>query len=375
MRRAALLGLLLLLVLASPARAGELIDRAVAGLASDNVYVDPDADPSLSDAEAAALRDRIAARGRGADVRRRAPAAIRDEAGGDPAEALRLIVGQVRRRGTYAIVAGRTLRAGATEGVLPRGAAGEAADEAIAAAGGDPELATLLDGLVDRIGTARAEAADGGSDGGGAGTGGLVLLGLVGAGAAGLLVARRRRRRARRGRVRGGQARTPATTSSRSATTSARSTSTPRCPAPTRRRRADYDHAVERYTAAEETWEAARRPADLAPVGEALEEGRWAMASAKARFAGDDAARAPAAVLLRPAPRAVVARRGLVAAVRRAARGPGLRGRCRCASRTATTRTCARSSATASASRTGRPGRRTRRSPAASTAAGCCRAS
>ncbi len=61
-------------------------------------------------------------------------------------------------------------------------------------------------------------------------------------------------------------------------------------------------------------------------MGEALEEGRWAMASAKARFARRDAARAPAAVLLRPAPRAVDARRRVVAAVRRAADGPGVRG-------------------------------------------------
>ena len=51
--------------------------------------------------------------------------------------------------------------------------------------------------------------------------------------------------------------------------------------------KADYDHAVTRYTEAEEQWERARRPTDLAPVSEALEEGRWAMASAKARFAGE----------------------------------------------------------------------------------------
>jgi hypothetical protein len=54
-----------------------------------------------------------------------------------------------------------------------------------------------------------------------------------------------------------------------------------------RQARADYDHAVARYTEAEELWERARTPQDLAPVGSALEEGRWAMASAKARFAGE----------------------------------------------------------------------------------------
>jgi hypothetical protein len=49
---------------------------------------------------------------------------------------------------------------------------------------------------------------------------------------------------------------------------------------------ADYDHAVARYTEADEQWKRSRSPRDLGPVGSALEEGRWAMASAKARFAG-----------------------------------------------------------------------------------------
>ena len=52
--------------------------------------------------------------------------------------------------------------------------------------------------------------------------------------------------------------------------------------------RADYEQAVEAYTRADEAWEVARRPQDLEPVGAALEEGRWAMASAKARFAGQE---------------------------------------------------------------------------------------
>ncbi len=52
--------------------------------------------------------------------------------------------------------------------------------------------------------------------------------------------------------------------------------------------RSDYEHAVQRYTEADERWEVAQRPGDLAPVGEALEEGRWAMASAKARMDGEE---------------------------------------------------------------------------------------
>jgi len=51
--------------------------------------------------------------------------------------------------------------------------------------------------------------------------------------------------------------------------------------------RADYERAVNAYDRADTAWEQARTPDDMRPVGEALEEGRWAMASAKARFAGD----------------------------------------------------------------------------------------
>ena len=82
MRRALLIAALLVLLAPAPARAGTLIDRAVTGLESDNVYVDPDADPTLTDAQADALRDRIAA-DRGPDVRRgRAARRSSNEAGG-----------------------------------------------------------------------------------------------------------------------------------------------------------------------------------------------------------------------------------------------------------------------------------------------------
>ncbi len=286
MRRAALLSLLLLLVLAPSARAGELIDRAVTGLASDNVYVDPDADPGLTPAEADALRDRIASAGAAPMFVIVAPQQIRGEAGGDPALALREIVNGVRKPGTYAIVAGRTLRAGATRGVLPEGAAGRAADEAIAAAGSDPDASAVLLGLVDRVGAARTEGADGGGDGGGSGSGGLILLGLAGAGAAVALVGRRKRRR--RDAAALAEAKRNARDDLVALGDDIRALDLDASmPGADPQARADYDHAVARYTAAEEQWERARMPEDLAPVGEALEEGRWAMASAKARFAGE----------------------------------------------------------------------------------------
>src|SRR5829696_8525376 len=111
MWRALLIAALLALLVPSQAQAGELIDRAVEGLRSDNVYVDPDADPTLSDAQVEALRDRISAAGAAPMYVVVAPEAIRGEAGGDAASALREIGNTLQRPGTYVIAAGRSVRA------------------------------------------------------------------------------------------------------------------------------------------------------------------------------------------------------------------------------------------------------------------------
>jgi hypothetical protein len=47
-----------------------------------------------------------------------------------------------------------------------------------------------------------------------------------------------------------------------------------------------YNQAVEAYDRANQVFEAARRPEDLAPVSETLEEGRYAMLAAKAHLEG-----------------------------------------------------------------------------------------
>ena len=103
--------LLMLLLVPAQAQAGELIDRAVAGLQTDNVYVDPDADPTLTEAQAAELRDRIAEKRAEPMYIVVAPEEIAREAGGDPTQALGRIGDANDRAGTYVIVAGRKLRA------------------------------------------------------------------------------------------------------------------------------------------------------------------------------------------------------------------------------------------------------------------------
>ena len=280
------LSLALLLLLPAPAQAGELIDRAVAGLEVDNVYVDPDAGSALTDAEAETLRDRIVSSGAAPMFVVVAPEEIRNEAGGEPGVALAQIANRVRQPGTYALVAGRTLRAGATEGVLPRGEAEQLADGAIEAAGTRPEVSEVLFAFTDRVGDARSDGGGSNGDGDGSGAGGYILLGLLGAGGVAVAVGRRRRRK--EAEVEFAEAKRNARDDLVALGDDIRALDLDvQMPNVDPQARADYDHAVTRYTEAEEQWEAARSPQDLAPVGSALEEGRWAMASAKARFAGD----------------------------------------------------------------------------------------
>ena len=91
--------------------------------------------------------------------------------------------------------------------------------------------------------------------------------------------------------------------------------------------REDYARAVEAYDRANRAFETARTPARArarrvgargGPLGDGVGQGAPR---------GPRAARAPRAVLLRPPPRPVGPRRGVVAARRRAPPGPGLRGR------------------------------------------------
>lgn len=59
--------------------------------------------------------------------------------------------------------------------------------------------------------------------------------------------------------------------------------------------RADYQHALDSYDTAKQRLDNAKRPEDLRPVSEALEDGRYAMTCVRARLAGEEipARRAP----------------------------------------------------------------------------------
>jgi hypothetical protein len=283
-----LLAVLVPLVLAPAARAGTIIDRAAQALANDPVYVDPDAEAKVSSAEADRIRQRISARQAGPMYVAILPDAAKNEAGGSVSGVMDELHRVMARPGTYAVVAGRSFDGDST---IVRGA-NNAAGEALSAHKSDGVAATLLD-FTDRVGRLRAggDSGSGGSGGGGSsgggpgGTGALILLGLVGAGGAALFVSRRRRRRAEDAEF--AEVKENARDDLVALGGDIRALDLDvEMPDVDPAARDDYARAVDAYDRANTTWERARRPEELEPVAAALEEGRYAMTSAKARLGG-----------------------------------------------------------------------------------------
>ncbi|MGZ4417255.1 MAG: hypothetical protein ACXVRV_03660, partial [Gaiellaceae bacterium] len=150
------------LALVPVAQAGPIIDRAVAALNSDPVYVDPAAELAPSSADQDGLRRKIDLAGAGPVYIAILPAAAEQEAGGSPDGVLQAIHDALGHKGTYAAVIGNHFRAGSD--VLQPGVAGRLATEALAAHRGEGVARTLLD-FVDRVASERTGS--GGGDGGG----------------------------------------------------------------------------------------------------------------------------------------------------------------------------------------------------------------
>ena len=288
--RVAISVLALALVVAAPAEAQSTLSRAADALRDTPVYVDPDAERALSEREATRLRELISERGAGPMYVVVLPASARDEAGGDPTASLREIAQEVREPGTYAGVIGDSFRAGSVGLDVP---AADLARDSLDAHAADGTFAVLQD-FVRRVGDARAgggAASDPRGDGGGGGfpVGLLLLLGVP---LAALLFMRNRRRRQEEE-----QARAELEDVSRLAREDLVALGEDiraldldvQMPGADTEGKGHYDQAVERYSEAEQALDRARRPEDIEAVTSALEEGRWAMAAAKAELAGETA--------------------------------------------------------------------------------------
>jgi hypothetical protein len=238
------------------------IDRAAEALRDDPVYVDPEAENALSPGEAEALRGRA-----DADVH---VAVLPASAGSAETIAKGL---RSRLGGSVAVLAGNRFR---VDGSARAEQAGTSAFETKS----DEGVAPVLLDFVDRESGARPLQDE---DDDGSGTGGLIVLGLAGAGGAALLVRRQRRRKAEAEEF--AEVKANARDDLVALGDDIRALDLDvEMPGVSPEVRADYEVAVNAYDTADDNWKRARRPRDLEPVGAALEEGRWAMGSAKARL-------------------------------------------------------------------------------------------
>ena len=287
MTRPLLLAVLAFALLAAPAAAqqapsGPLIDEAVTALRSSPVYVDPDAEEAISSSEERELERAIVDEGAGPMYVAIVPEAITDEAGGSAEQALRGIRAGVGQPGTYAIVAGSRFRAGSD--VLERGVAGRLATDAFEIRGDEGVLPTLKE-FASLVGEARRNGGEPPSEGPGTGGfGGLGLLALLGGGAA-LFAFSRSRRRRRETAAQVAELRETVNEDLAALGADIRALDLDiEMPDVDPAAKEDYGRAVDRYDHAERALDRASDPTDFAPIAEALEEGRWAMASAKARL-------------------------------------------------------------------------------------------
>jgi hypothetical protein len=258
------------------------LDKAAEALRSDPVYVDPDAERALSDAEADDLREAIRREDAGPLYVAILPGAAVDEAGGDAEAALREIAVAVDRPGTYGAVIGDSFRAGANGGVLPRGEAGSLATQAFEAKHDDGTAAVLED-FVRRVGEARAGERGGGEPSDGGFPAGLLALLAIPLALFGFSRWRRRKRE----QAELAQVREVARDDVIALGDDIRALDLDmEMPDADREAKQHYELAVERYTRASEALDRARRPEDVRPVTELLEEGRWAMEATRAEMEG-----------------------------------------------------------------------------------------
>jgi hypothetical protein len=265
--RALLLGLVVLLAAAPSAVAQDVVDRAIETLRSEQVYVDPGVagtTPEIADALRRQAQEQAP---------NRVFVAVMPAAAGDsPERVLDEIRDGVGKPGAYAILMDNRFRATGSDEAID---AANAAFEAHRAEG----PGAVLEDFIARAGS------DDGDGGGGAGSGALILLGLAGAGGAALAISRRRRRQREAEELAEvkDNARDDLVALGDDIRALDLDVQMPGLPDATR---ADYERAVNAYDRADTAWEQARSARDLQPVGEALEEGRWAMESTRARLEG-----------------------------------------------------------------------------------------
>jgi hypothetical protein len=267
---------------AVPAAAGTIIDTAAAALRQDRLYVAPGAEGPFGADEQEQIRQRLDQADTPIYIAI-LPDSVRQEVPGEdvnrvPYE-LRVATGEP---GTYAAVVGTRFRAGSTE---IGSEAGRIASTVAARHRTDPPTALLA--FIDEVEVAASgevPAADRSGGGGGFGSVPWLLL-LIGVGGVALLARSQYRRKE--------QARAEAEDLARVRQTVDEDITAygeqldrldPDLAALDEASREDFRRALDAYDLAKQRIAAARRPADVQGVSEALEDGRYALACVQARL-------------------------------------------------------------------------------------------
>ena len=289
--------LCLLVGLAGPAAAGPWVDRAAGSLRDDPLYVNASARPTLTPAEAEQVRARLAIAGTPVFVAV-LPGRARGEAGGDVNQLAALVAASVGRPGTYLVVAGG--EEGAASDAVARGAA---ASQARAAFRRHPEPAAATMDFIGRVEhaagrppatTSPPQPPPGQQDTDG-NTVLVVLLAIAGVVTVAVLLALTLENRSERRSIRSRTELSEAKAVSQEDLTALaddlrnldvnlhadEATGNPQAVS-------QYTRAYEYLERAEQEFEQAKAPGDLARVSSALESGRFAMASARAQFERHD---------------------------------------------------------------------------------------
>ncbi|GGO85569.1 hypothetical protein GCM10012280_19650 [Wenjunlia tyrosinilytica] len=274
-------------LLAPSAKAAAGLDTVAESLRKSPVYVDPRASDQLSSSQADALASKIKKADKPVFV------AVLPRAPEFPPQTL---LPDLRTKagiaGVYAVRLGSGFNAGADPRVMPHNAVVNltAAVKRSNAGSAAAELDSFVTAALQQARGHAPSSWGGGSGSGGGGTGVAIALGvLVVAGGAGvvLLSRRNRRRRAEEERAALAKLRTVVDEDITAFGEELdRLDFDPADPAADDAMREDYTRALDSYDGAKAAMETARRPSDVRPVTERLEEGRFALATLAARRAG-----------------------------------------------------------------------------------------
>ena len=284
----ALLGLVVASTAAAAQVGGDLIEEAADALAEDPVYVDDEAEVAPSPAEAEQLREAIRAAEVGPVYVAVLPQAAVDAVGGDPQGLLTPLGTALDRSGTYVAVAGRNLAADSTVNAAIEQGVVEDAEAAALAANQGGDVGPLLLDLVEEI-DARVQGGaiepEPPSPVGAIVVAGVVTLLVLGGG---FLLVRTVRQNRRRDRERAEEIRAAALEDLRALDDDIRDLGLDADLSQDPDVKREQVHALESYSAASAGIDEASRPQDFEPVTKAIEDGRYAVASARARLRGEE---------------------------------------------------------------------------------------